>query len=183
MVSQFVSSNYKRLLGDLDFNFPEGTHAVGRLDADSEGLLILTTDKSMTRTLLHPLKKHRRTYMVQVERKVDEETLNKLRSGIEIKVQNRGPYVTEPCEVIEVDKPNYLPERGHAFRDDLPQSWLEITLTEGKNRQIRKMCTGVKHDCKRLVRLSIEELNIKGMKAGEVREIRKEELFKLLKLN
>lgn len=183
MVSQFVSSNNKRLLGQLDFDFPEGTHAIGRLDADSEGLLILTTDKSMTRALLHPLKQHKRTYVVQVERKVSEEALNKLRTGVEIKVQSRGQYFTQPCDVREIEKPDYLPPRGHEFRDDLPQSWLEINLTEGKNRQIRKMCTGVKHDCKRLVRIAIEDLNIKHMKSGEVREMEREELFKLLKLN
>lgn len=183
MVSQFISSNNKRLLGDLDFDFPEGTHAIGRLDADSEGLLILTTDKSMTRALLHPLKKHKRTYVVQVEKKVNEEALNKLRNGVEIKVQSRGDYFTRPCEVKEIEKPAYLPERGHEFREDLPQSWLEINLTEGKNRQIRKMCTGVKHDCKRLIRISIEDLDIKNMKSGEVKEMEKEKLFTLLKLD
>jgi len=182
MLSQFVSPHVKRLLGDLDFNFPEGTHAIGRLDDDSEGLLILTTDKRLTKLLFNPAKVHRRTYVVQVEKKVGEEALEKLRSGVDIKVKGKGDYYTKPCEVNVIEKPSYLPLRGHAFREDLPQSWLEIVLTEGKNRQIRKMCTAVRHDCKRLIRISMEDLDIKGMGSGEVREISGEELFKLLKL-
>lgn len=183
MVSQFVSPHKKQLLCHLNFNFPEGTHAVGRLDEDSEGLLLLTTDKSMTRRLLHPDKKHKRTYVVQVERKVKDETLQTLMNGVEIKVQSRGNYFTKPCVIKAIDKPDYLPPRGHAFREDLPQSWLEITLTEGKNRQIRKMCSAVKHDCKRLIRIEIENLSIKGMHAGEVKELEQVELFKLLNIN
>jgi 23S rRNA pseudouridine2457 synthase len=183
MVSQFVSSHSVKLLGDLDFDFPEGIHAIGRLDSDSEGLLLLTTDKSMTKRLLHPDLKHKRTYIVQVEREVKEEALQKLRSGIEIKVKQRGDYFTQPCEVNIIDKPKNLPERGHTFREDLAQTWLEITLMEGKNRQIRKMCSGVRHDCKRVIRWSIEDLKLNNLQPGEVREMEQEELFKLLKLD
>jgi 23S rRNA pseudouridine2457 synthase len=182
MVSQFISPHKKRLLGDLDYDFPEGTNAVGRLDDDSEGLLILTTDKSMVRRLLHPSLKHERTYVVQVEKKVTEEALEKLRTGVDILVQGKGAFKTSPCEVNVIEKPAFLPERGHEFRADLPQSWLEIVLREGKNRQIRKMCSGVRHDCKRLIRTKIEDLSIEDMKPGEVKEIEREKLFELLKL-
>ena len=181
-MSQFVSPHNNHLLGELNFKFPEGTHALGRLDNDSEGLLILTTDKSMTKRLFNSGTKHKRRYAVQVERKIGEEALNKLRSGVEIKVKARGNYITQPCEVNEIIKPDFLPPRGHEFREDLPQSWLEFILTEGKNRQIRKMCTGVRHDCKRLIRISIEDLTIKNMKAGEVREMTREEMFRLLRM-
>ncbi len=182
MVSQFVSSHKVKLLCDLEYDFPEGTHAIGRLDSDSEGLLLLTTDKSITARLLHPKHQHKRTYIVQVEKCITEEALKKIRSGIEILVKTKGSYLTQPCGVTVIDKPVDLPERGHEFRADLPQSWIEITLTEGKNRQIRKMCSAVRHDCKRLIRTSIVNLKLGNLKPGEVKEIPKEELLKLLEL-
>ncbi len=183
MISQFVSPYVQRKLGELDFDFPEGTNAVGRLDDDSEGLLILTTDKSLTKRLLHPDRKHKRNYIVQVEKKIGEEALNKMRNGLEIIVKQRGKYITQPCEVNVIEKPKDLAERAHAFREDLPQSWLEFILMEGKNRQIRKMCAAVRHDCKRLIRTKIENLELGDMKPGEVREIGQKELFELLLLS
>jgi 23S rRNA pseudouridine2457 synthase len=182
MVSQFVSSHSVGLLGDLDYDFPEGTNAVGRLDNDSEGLLILTTDKSLTAKLMHPDKKRSKRYVVQVEKVVSEEKLDLLRNGVDILVKGRGVYHTKACEVNIIEKPGYLPERGHPFREDLPQSWLEFILYEGKNRQIRKMCSAVRHDCKRLIRTHIEDLNIIGMKAGEVKEMDQKEIFEKLRL-
>ena len=182
MVSQFVSSHKLRLLCDLDYVFPEGTNAVGRLDNDSEGLLILTNDKSLVGKLMHPDKKRSKRYVVQVEKVVSEEKLSILRGGMDILVKGKGVYHTKECEVNVIEKPNYLPERGHAFREDLPQSWLEFVLREGKNRQIRKMCSGVRHDCKRLIRTHIEDLDIIGMQAGEVKEIGQEELFRKLNI-
>jgi 23S rRNA pseudouridine2457 synthase len=183
MVSQFVSSHKLRLLCDLDYKFPEGTNAVGRLDNDSEGLLILTNDKSMVGKLMHPDRKRAKRYVVQVEKVVSEEKLNILRNGVDILVKGKGEYRTKDCEVNVIEKPSYLPPRGHSFREDLPQSWLEFILKEGKNRQIRKMCSAVRHDCKRLVRTHIEDLDIIGMQSGEVREIGQEELFRKLNLS
>lgn len=182
MISQFVSPYDHRLLGDLDYSFPEGTNAVGRLDEDSEGLLILTNDKSLTRRLLHPSRKHRRGYVVQVERTVTEEAIKTLSSGIDILIKKKGTYRTLPCDVKVIDKPAGLPERAHPFKEYLAHSWLEFILTEGKNRQIRKMCSAVRHDCKRLIRTRIEDLSIGEMKPGEVKEIEQNELFELLKL-
>jgi 23S rRNA pseudouridine2457 synthase len=183
MLSQFVSPHKKRLLGELEYDFPEGTHAVGRLDDDSEGLLVLTTDKSLTRRLFLSGKKHKRNYVVQVEKKVSEETLHKMRTGMEILVKIKGLYMTQPCEVNIIDKPEWLPERAHEFRADLAQTWMELVLTEGKNRQIRKMCAGVYHPCKRLIRTKIEDLSVEGYQPGEVREFERTELFRLLHLD
>jgi 23S rRNA pseudouridine2457 synthase len=180
MVSQFVSSHKVRLLCDLGYDFPEGTHAIGRLDNDSEGLLILTTDKSLTAKLMHPDRKRSKRYVVQVEKVVTEEKLNLLRSGVDILVKGRGTYHTKECEVNIIEKPDYLPPRGHEFREDLPQSWLEFILKEGKNRQIRKMCSAVRHDCKRLIRTHIEDLDIIGMQSGEVKELPQQEFFSKL---
>lgn len=183
MVSQFVSPHKLRLLCDLDYSFPEGTNAVGRLDNDSEGLLILTNDKSLVGKLMHPDRKRAKRYVVQVEKVVSEEKLNQLRNGVDILVKGRGEYRTKDCEVNIIEKPSYLPPRGHSFRDDLPQTWLEFVLKEGKNRQIRKMCSAVRHDCKRLIRTHIENVNIIGMQPGEVREVAREELFAQLNLD
>ena len=182
MVSQFVSSHKVRLLGDLEYDFPEGTNAVGRLDNDSEGLLILTTDRSLVSKLMHPDRKVEKRYVVQVEKQISEEKLNLLRTGVDILVKGRGEYHTKDCEVNVVEKPAYLPPRGHEFREDLPQSWLEFVLKEGKNRQIRKMCSAVRHDCKRLIRTHIADVNIIGMQPGEVKEVSQEELFAKLGL-
>lgn len=183
MISQFVSPYVQRKLGELKFDFPEGTNAVGRLDDDSEGLLILTTDKSLTKRLLHPTRKHKRNYIVQVEKEINESALNKLREGIDIMVKRKGLYTTLPCEVNLIEKPKNLPPRDHTFREELPQSWLEFVLMEGKNRQIRKMCAAVRHDCKRLIRTKIENLELGDMQPGDVKEIDQQKLFELLLLN
>jgi 23S rRNA pseudouridine2457 synthase len=182
MISQFVSPYDHRLLGDLDFDFPEGTNAVGRLDDDSEGLLILTNDKTLTKRLLHPERKHKRNYIVQVERKVESEAIQKLSQGLDILIKKKGTYTTLPCEVKLIDKPGNLPDRAHSFKEFLPHSWLEFVLIEGKNRQIRKMCSAVRHDCKRLIRTKIEDLDLGTMQPGDVKEIPQKELFELLKL-
>jgi 23S rRNA pseudouridine2457 synthase len=183
MISQFVSPYTHRLLGDLDFTFPEGTNAVGRLDDDSEGLLILTTDKTLTKRLLHPDKKHKRNYIVQVERKVEPETIERLSNGVEIMIKRKGKYTTQLCDVRLIEKPMCLPNRDHSFKEFLPHSWLEFILTEGKNRQIRKMCSAVRHDCKRLIRTKIENLELGTMQPGEVKELTQEKLFELLLIN
>jgi 23S rRNA pseudouridine2457 synthase len=182
MVSQFVSPHSHPLLGDLNFNFPAGTNAVGRLDHDSEGLLILTTDKMLAKELLLPEKKHTRSYIAQVERIVDESSVSTIMSGLEIIIKRRGIYKTLPCEVKIIPKPANLADRAYPFREFIPHSWLEFVLTEGKNRQIRKMCSAVRHDCKRLIRTKIENLELGNMQPGEVREIDRARLFELLKL-
>lgn len=182
MISQFVSPYPQRLLGDLDFEFPAGTHAIGRLDEESEGLLILTTDKSLTRLLLHPDKQHTRRYLVQVQHLVSDQTIEKLREGIDIEVKERGTYRTQPCVVNLVTMPPGLPEREEPVHTFIQYSWLEFILTEGKNRQIRKMCKAVKHHCRRLIRTGIENLELGNMQPGEVKEMSKEELFGLLLL-
>lgn len=182
MISQFVSPHKKRLLGDLDFSFPEGTHAIGRLDDNSEGLLILTTDKSLTRRLLHPDLKHSRTYVVQVEQEASDEALQKMRDGVDIIAKRVGHYHTMPCEVRRIDKPHWIGPRGHEFRADLPHTWLEITLREGKYHQVRKMCSAIGHDCKRLIRTSIDNLQLGDLPPGAVKELDRGEVYGKLNL-
>ncbi|MES2761138.1 MAG: pseudouridine synthase [Bacteroidota bacterium] len=183
MVSQFVSPDKVNLLGDIDFDWPEGTHAIGRLDNNSEGLLILTTNKRVTKLLFESDTPHKRTYLVHVEKVVNAERLLQLQTGITIRVKGGGYYTTSPCEVEIVEKPKDLPKRAHEFREDLPSSWLMITLTEGKYHQIRKMVSSVYHHCKRLIRVSIEDLELGNLQPGCVREIEEEEFFRKLKID
>ncbi len=183
MVSQFVSSHTVRLLGDLNFNFPDGTHAIGRLDQNSEGLLLLTTNKKVTKLLFQGAVPHKRTYWVQVKNKVEASTIEKLAAGIEISAPNGCSYLTTPCEVVLMADPNLKLDPEYALHENVTTSWLSITLTEGKFHQVRKMVAAVHHKCLRLIRASIESIEIAGLAAGEVREIEEEVFFEKLRLN
>lgn len=182
MVSQFVSTHDVVLLGQLNFKFPEGTHAIGRLDNHSEGLLLLTTNKKVTRLLFQGQTPHTRTYLVQVKNQVTEESLYRLRTGIPIRVKGGSDYITTPCEVVIVEKPIHLFSSGYVLREDVPCTWLRITLTEGKFHQVRKMVAGVHHRCKRLIRISIEDILLGDMQPGEVREMGEGDFFQKLRL-
>ncbi|MCF0071370.1 pseudouridine synthase [Dyadobacter sp. CY261] len=183
MVSQFVSSDEVRLLGDLDFEFPEGTHAVGRLDNLSEGLLILTTNKRVTSLLFQGEVPHKRTYWVNVGHIVSPETVELLRSGIPIRIKGGVYYTTTPCEVEIIDRPAILNKHQNETQSHVPNTWLSITLTEGKFHQVRKMVRVARHRCKRLIRASIEDLELGDLPSGGVREIEEEEFFRLLKID
>ena len=182
MVSQFVSTHDVVLLGQLNFNFPEGTHAIGRLDNHSEGLLLLTTNKKITRLLFQGQIPHTRTYLVQVKNQVSEENLYRLRTGIPIRVKGGSDYITTPCEVVIVEKPANLFSSGYELREGVPCTWLRIILTEGKFHQVRKMVAGVHHRCKRLIRISIEDILLGDMQPGEVREMGEVDFFQKLRL-
>lgn len=182
MVSQFVSSHQVRLLGDLDFNFPEGTHAIGRLDQNSEGVLLLTTNKKITKLLFQGAVPHQRTYLVQVKNIVSPDTLDKLSNGIAISASNGTKFITTPCKVNLVNKPDHLFEWGSPLHENVKTSWLQITLTEGKFHQVRKMVAAVNHKCIRLIRTEIEAIKIGNMQPGEVLELQESDFFSLLKI-
>lgn len=183
MVSQFVSSHVVGLLGDLAFEFPEGTHAVGRLDNDSEGLLLLTTNKKVTRLLFEGVEPHRRAYLVQVKYVVSEETAERLRRGVTFLVKGGMDYVSTACSVLIVEDPSlYIRFWPSVLPQYPPYSWLLITLTEGKYHQVRKMVAAVGHKCLRLIRVSIEELALGDLQPGEVRELDEVEFFERLKI-
>ncbi len=182
MVSQFISTHQVKLLGDLNFDFPEGTHAIGRLDQHSEGLLLLTTNKKITKLLFQGTKPHTRTYLVQVKNIVSKETAKQLSEGIEISASGGGRYRTSTCLVKIVNKPNYITEPEIPLHPNADYSWLEISLTEGKFHQVRKMVAAVHHKCIRLIRISIEEMNIKNLSPGEVKEVDEHFFFKKLNL-
>ncbi len=182
IVSQFVSSHSVGLLGDLGHDFPEGTHAIGRLDKDSEGLLLLTTDKAITRLLFQSETPHERRYLVLVKGVVSEETRLLLERGIHIPADNGKPYLTQPCKAEIISHPQSFGAWIEAHPPHIPHSWLLLTLTEGKFHQVRKMVFAAGHRCKRLIRVSIEDLTIDGLAPGEVREISGPEFYALLKL-
>lgn len=183
MVSQFVSSHPVRLLGQLPFDFPEGIHAIGRLDNHSEGLLLLTTNSKVTKLLFEGKKKHKRTYLVMVLHIVNEETVNQLKTGVTFKARGGDMYTTLPCEVAIIDEPDFIFPSPYTKSPYQQYSWLQITLTEGKYRQIRKMVAAVGHRCVRLIRTNIEDATIDGMQAGEVKELDEKSFFELLKIN
>lgn len=181
MLSQFVRIPKKRVLGDLDFNFPEGTNALGRLDENSEGLLILTNDKQLTQLLLKPENLHERVYWVQVHGKVTEEELKILEAGVKIRL-NPNDYQTKPCKARIIEPPQNLAQRGHPIKPELANTWIELILTEGKFHQVRKMTSAVGHQTLRLIRVAIEDVLLTDMKPGEVRELQPEEIYSKLKI-
>ena len=182
MVSQFVSPYKVRLLGELEFQFPIGTHAIGRLDSESEGLLLLTTNKKITRLLFQEGKKHARNYLVMVKGIVTTETLILLKLGISIKIKGGGQYNSIPKAIELVENPLSLYKFAEDSRSKFPHTWLLITLTEGKFHQVRKMVFTAGHRCFRLVRLSIENLQLDNLPLGEVKEIEESDFFRLLEL-
>jgi 23S rRNA pseudouridine2457 synthase len=182
MLSQFVSEHGADLLGSLAFDFPEGIHAVGRLDKQSEGLLILTTNKKVTRLLFQGEALHKRTYLVKVKNKMSEESLQQLRTGIRIRIKGGEHYITTACDARIVQEPIALFKQVNPLPDFAPHTWLLITLTEGKFHQIRKMVRAIHHRCQRLIRVSIEDLALENLAPGQVREIEENAFFNLLKI-
>jgi 23S rRNA pseudouridine2457 synthase len=182
MVSQFVSSHDVVLLGDIDFPFPEGTHAIGRLDNHSEGLLLLTTNKTVTKRLFQGEVEHTRTYLVHVKYAVTPGALQTLRTGVSIQVKGGEFYTTRACNVELVEDPSKYVQVNTDQPSYQPSSWLLMTLTEGKFHQVRKMVNAVGHKCKRLIRISIEDITLGDLQPSEVREINEDDFFKLLKI-
>lgn len=177
VLSQFTSdSNKHRTLKDV-FNVPNDVYAVGRLDTDSEGLLILTNDRSINQRLLHPGNRHTREYWVQVDGAITPEAIAQLQKGVDISVDGKI-YRTLPCEAAAMQTP-VLPERTPPirFRKEIPTSWLSLQLVEGKNRQVRKMTARVGFPTLRLVRYRIGQLTIEGLQPGDIRELSREDIF------
>jgi len=166
VLSQFTDTDGRKTLKPL-FSFPGDVYPVGRLDLDSEGLLILTNDKSLTDLLLNPKSETEKEYYVQVEGSPDAETLKQLESGVVI--ENKK---TLPAKVKLVEEPDF-PPRVPPIRErkSIPTAWISITITEGRNRQVRKMTAAVGYPTLRLVRTRIKNLLLGNLNAGGVREL------------
>ena len=194
MLSQCTKEGEHKTLAELGFNFPKDVYPVGRLDSDSEGLLLLTNDKSINHILLDPKFKHKRTYLAQVEGIFSEEAKRILEKGVSISVDGKE-YKTFPCNV-EILSSSIgggregalnLPERNPPirFRKNIPTSFIKISLHEGKNRQVRKMTAAVGFPTLRLIRIAIEKIapiaiGVENLQPSEVKEIKKEEVYKSL---
>ena len=163
--------------------FPKEVYPVGRLDKDSEGLLLLTDDKSLNHQLLNPRFAHQRTYYVQVEGIPTPEALAQLQAGVTIQVDGKS-YRTKPALVKLLTEAPALPDRDPPirFRASIPDRWLALTLIEGKNRQVRKMTAAVGFPTLRLVRFSMEKITLDGMGVGEVRELSQDLVYRALGL-
>lgn len=183
MVSQFVSSHDVPLLGQLDFDFPEGTHAIGRLDKDSEGLLLLTTDKKVTRLVFLGEQPHKRSYLVMVQHEITSATFQKLKQGVSIKIKGGVFYNAIPDDIEIVENPLSLYPYAEDHRTKFPHTWLKITLTEGKYHQVRKMFLSVKHRVIRLIRLNMENLHLENLPPGEVLELSREDFYNSANIN
>lgn len=180
VLSQFTrEAPQHRTLADLA-DFPPEVYPVGRLDQDSEGLLILTNDKRLTDRLLRPQNGHPRTYWVQVEGIPTPAAIVQLRTGVDIRIQQKN-HRTRPAQVERISSPT-LPERNPPIRvrQSIPDSWISLTLTEGKNRQVRRMCAAVGFPVLRLVRSGIGQLTLGNLQPGDVQEWRGEELRRTL---
>ena len=158
------------MLGEL-FDFPAGTMAIGRLDEDSEGLLLLTTDGKMSDFVTS--KKVDKEYYVQVDGIINQEAINQIKNGVEIGFEGKK-YITKPCEASMLNKIPNFGLRGKKIRDERhgPTSWATITVNEGKFRQIRKMSAAVGFPTLRLVRIRIGTVFLNDLKAGEVIEVK-----------
>lgn len=171
-LSQFINNQTKRkkkLLGEL-FDFPEKTMAIGRLDVKSEGLLLLTTDGKVS-DFITTRGKVEKEYYVQVDGQITPKILEKLTNGIEIGIEGKK-YLTKPCKASLIDDPKFT-LRSQKIRDDRhgPTSWISITLTEGKFRQVRKMTSAVGFPTLRLIRVRVGKVKLGKLKVGEVREV------------
>jgi 23S rRNA pseudouridine2457 synthase len=166
VLTQFTDKENRKTLSSL-YKFPQDVYPVGRLDFDSEGLLILSNDKTLTSILLDPKNKHEREYFVQVEGIPTERDLQKLRNCILLKDGK-----TLPAKVKIIDDPQF-PKRIPPIRErkNIPTCWLSITLIEGRNRQVRRMTAAIGFPTLRLVRVRIKNLVLGKLKPGEVKEI------------
>jgi 23S rRNA pseudouridine2457 synthase len=173
VLSQFTPEHGHASLAD--FSLPKGVYPAGRLDADSEGLLLLTSDGALQARVADPRHKTAKTYWAQVEREITEEALARLRAGVEL---NDGP--TLPCGARALPDPGMAPRVPPVrFRKTVPTSWAELKLKEGRNRQVRRMLAAVGFPVLRLLRAAIGPLTLAGLAPGEWRELTPAEISKL----
>jgi len=168
VLSQFTpepGSSYRTL---ADFAFPPEVYPIGRLDADSEGLLLLSNERDLTSNILDPTQGHARTYWVQVEGTPSTEALARLEGGVEI-----AGYVTRPCSARVLIPQPTVPPRIPPIRErkNIPTTWIELELTEGKNRQVRKMTASVGFPTLRLIRIRMAGVDIQSIEEGTWLEI------------
>lgn len=176
VLTRFGKEGDKAVLSDY-FDVPKDVYPVGRLDYDSEGLLILTNDKSLNQRLLHPTQAHEREYWVQVDGAVTPEAVRQLEAGVTITVDGK-PFRTKPAKASIFTTPPEVPDRNPPirFRQHIPAPWIRLVLSEGKNRQVRKMTAAVGFPTLRLIRYRIGRINVKNMQPGDMVMMGKKEI-------
>lgn len=180
VLSQFTTQLNKQTLADF-FVVPKNIYPVGRLDEDSEGLLILTSDEQLNHRLLNPSFAHEREYFVQVDGAITTEALLQLQKGVEINV-NGKLYKTKPCKAVLLNEEPAVPGRNPPirFRAAIPAPWIKMILTEGKNRQVRKMTAKVGFPALRLIRYRIEGIELGNLQPGKMIELPQKTIYKKL---
>lgn len=176
VISQFTpDGSPNRTLAE--FGFPKGVYPIGRLDADSEGLLLLSDEAELNQRLLHPKQAHEREYWVQVERIPSPKSLQNLAKGVVL--QGRK---TLPCRARILEPQPEMPPREPAIRvrKTVPDCWLGLELIEGKNRQVRRMTAAVGHPTLRLVRVRIGRFELAALEPGKWKELSPEERQRVL---
>ncbi len=184
-ISQFTPEVLgDKTLADLGFRFPKDCYSVGRLDKDSEGLLLISNDNYLKTRFLNPSANHIKTYYVQVEGMIDEEALEKLRRGVDISV-NGSRYHTLPATAEVLHTEPSLPFRNPPIRtrNEIPTSWIAICIREGKNRQVRKMCAAVGFPVLRLVRYAMQDLAITDLSSEIVTAVDRKTIYQKLNLS
>jgi 23S rRNA pseudouridine2457 synthase len=183
VLSQFTSSDGKLCLKDI-LNVPKDVYPVGRLDYDSEGLLLLTNDTSINHQLLHPKFAHARTYWVQVDGAITNDAIESLSKGVTISVDGKT-YETKKATLKILPDNLLVPERNPPIRvrKSIPTSWVSIQLTEGKNRQVRKMFASVGFPVVRLIRSQIGQFSIAQMQPADCLSLSFEEVQNALFVN
>lgn len=171
VLSQFTPEHGARSLAE--FGLPKDVYPAGRLDKDSEGLLLLTDDGPLIEKLLNPKNEKPKTYWVLVERVPTEEELQKMRDGLLIE-----DYKTRPCQVKILDPQPEVPPRDPPVRvrKTVQDVWIEVRIVEGKNRQVRKMTAAIGHPTLRLIRIKMANLDLSGLSPGEWMEIPRSEI-------
>lgn len=166
VLSQHSDEGQKRGWGSLGLPFPSDVYSIGRLDADSEGLLLFTNNNRLKTRLLDPKEAHARTYHVQVEGEVSEDQLSRLRAPMELRIKGKS-FTTRGCEARVID-PSWPPRTPPIrVRKTVPDSWLELTLYEGKNRQVRRMTAAVGLPTLRLIRVAMGPWRLGALQPGE----------------
>ena len=176
VLSQFTSTDGKVCLKDI-IEVEKDVYPVGRLDYDSEGLLLLTNDTTINHQLLHPSFEHARTYWVQVDGAITQEAANTLAKGVTINIDGQQ-YKTKPSTVKLLPDTLEVPDRNPPirFRKSIPATWASIQLTEGKNRQVRKMFAAVGFPVLRLIRAQMGTFTIDKMQPGDLLSLSEQEV-------
>lgn len=179
-MSQFSTQDGKKTLADY-FNVPKDVYPVGRLDYDSEGLLILTNDAQLNTRLLNPIFSHEREYWVQVDGSITSDAIRQLELGVDINIDGKI-HKTLPAKATLFKQDPMVPDRNPPirFRKEIPAPWISLILTEGKNRQVRRMTAKVGFPTLRLLRYRIKEIKLNNMQPGDMIELSKENIYKKL---